>query len=213
MADIVLVEPKISKWISGEPVKLEELYTDIDSQAYDSQLATILNQEPKKSWIKTHPIAKNVQYIPIEKLEFMLSYFFADWYVEIKESKLLANSLVVTVRVHYKRPDGNWRWSDGIGAVAVQTKQGAGATDFMLMNSNAVQIGLPAAESYAFKDAVEKLGRIFGKDLNRKEPTSYDVLLGANGESRFKDNIEVDKPNLTDDVPDFLKPDFKPKDE
>jgi hypothetical protein len=27
----------------------------------------------------------------------------------------------------------------------------------------------PAAESYALKDAAEKLGRIFGKDINRKD--------------------------------------------
>ena len=34
----------------------------------------------------------------------------------------------------------------------------------------------PAAESYAIKDAVEKLGKLFGKDLNRKDSMGYDML-------------------------------------
>ena len=35
----------------------------------------------------------------------------------------------------------------------------------------------PAAESYAIKDAAEKLGKIFGKDLNRKDVIGYESLL------------------------------------
>jgi hypothetical protein len=35
---------------------------------------------------------------------------------------------------------------------------------------------VPAAESYAVKDAAEKIGRIFGKDLNRKDLLTYDSI-------------------------------------
>jgi hypothetical protein len=34
----------------------------------------------------------------------------------------------------------------------------------------------PASESYAIKDAAEKIGAIFGKNLNRADRMSYDIL-------------------------------------
>ena len=42
----------------------------------------------------------------------------------------------------------------------------------------------PSAESFAIKDAAEKLGKIFGKDLNRKDAMAYDSLIKIN-EDRF----------------------------
>jgi len=35
---------------------------------------------------------------------------------------------------------------------------------------------LPAAESYAIKDAAEKLGQIFGSNLNRKDTVQTDTI-------------------------------------
>jgi len=35
------------------------------------------------------------------------------------------------------------------------------------MKTMAIQMGAPAAESLAVKDAAEKIGRIFGRDVNR----------------------------------------------
>lgn len=34
---------------------------------------------------------------------------------------------------------------------------------------------LPTAESYAIKDAAEKLGKLFGKDLNRKDELAFEA--------------------------------------
>ena len=41
------------------------------------------------------------------------------------------------------------------------------------MSSGAIQMWAPSAESFAIKDAAEKLGKIFGKDLNRKDDIAY----------------------------------------
>jgi hypothetical protein len=43
----------------------------------------------------------------------------------------------------------------------------------------------PAAESYAVKDAAEKIGKIFGKDLNRKDEIIYDSLIGTIPEEKI----------------------------
>jgi len=85
--------------------------------------------------------------------------------------------VVVTVRLHYQNPvDGEMRYQDGIGACPMQTAKDAGATDFSQIKSDAVMKAAPAAESYAIKDAAEKLGKLFGKDLNRKDAFGYSAL-------------------------------------
>src|SRR5690606_10221526 len=136
----------------------------------------LVNQEPKKEWIKQHPVTREA-YIRIERVEWLLTNIVLKWRLEIKDSKLIGNSVVVTVRLHYfNHLENEWTWQDGIGAAPLQTDKGAGATEWDKIKSNAVQIGAPAAESYAFKDAAEKIGKLFGKDLNRKEVMTYDTL-------------------------------------
>ena len=47
------------------------------------ELKSVLNQTPNKAWIKKHPIAKDVVYLPIDKVETMLDMIFQQWRVEI----------------------------------------------------------------------------------------------------------------------------------
>jgi|SRR6185369_15494446 len=155
----------------------------------DSLIQVLLNQSPPVVWLKDHPIAKKdviingaktkvpLQYIPIERIEWLLTNIFVRWTVKIKWTKLIANSVEVCVKLKvYDHVMNRWISHDGVGAAPLQTDSGAGAVEFDKIKSNAVQIALPAAESYAVKDAAEKLGKIFGKDLNRATEISYDSL-------------------------------------
>jgi len=142
----------------------------------DSLFQVLVNQEPKEDWILIHPITKD-KYIPIERIEWLLTNIFLNWKVEIKTVQLMANSVVVTVRLHYyNHASKEWTYQDGVGAAPLQTDKGAGAIEFDKIKSSAVQIGAPAAESYAVKDAAEKIGKLFGKDLNRKQFIVFDSL-------------------------------------
>lgn len=144
----------------------------------DNALNVLLNEPPPDAWIAEHPYAKGVRFIPIARLEWLMTRIFVKWYVEVRQINLIANSIGVTVRIHYLNPtDSTWQWMDGVGAVAMQVDKEAGATDFSQIKSNAVQIGLPAAKSYAFKDAVETIGKLFGKDLNRRDLIDYRSML------------------------------------
>lgn len=175
---------------------LADLYNDTALVEKQNQLNIILNAEPKKEWIKDHPFVKNLKYLPIERVEYLLTMIFTKWRVEVKEVKLLANSILTTVRVYVQDPiTGEWDWQDGIGAMPIQIAKGSGATEFDKMNTSAVQIGSPASESFAIKDACEKFGRIFGKDLNRKDNISYDRLYQAIGMNEI-----VNNPSLTEDI-------------
>jgi hypothetical protein len=74
------------------------------------------------------------------------------------------------VRLHYLNPTtGQWQYHDGVGAVGVQTNAGASASDLSAIKQDAIMKALPAAKSYAVKDAAENLGSIFGANLNRKD--------------------------------------------
>lgn len=149
---------------------LADLYADIELAAKNTQLNILLNQPPKQEWVKKNVFAGNSNYIPIEKVEYLLTSIFLKWKVEIRETTIIANSVVITIRLHVQDPiTGEWDWQDGIGASPIQTAKGAAATDFTQVNTSAVQMAAPAAESYAVKDAAEKLGKIFGKDINRKD--------------------------------------------
>ena len=158
---------------------LTDLYSGkIETKRKKNELNVLLNQPPKEDWIKKHPFAANVKYLPIERVEFLLTMLFIDWRVEVKNIMVIANSVVVTIRLHYQNIiDNEWSWQDGIGACPIQTEKGAGAMDWNKTNNDAVMKAAPAAESYAIKDAAEKLGKIFGKDLNRKDEIGYMSLL------------------------------------
>lgn len=153
---------------------LSDLYADKGAMMKQNELNLVLNAEPKPEWVKVHPVGKQ-KYLPIERVEYLLTVIFGSWNVEIRDTKLIANSVVVTVRLHVKNPlTGEPMFQDGIGAMPIQIdKTSKSAIDFQLMKSNAIQLGAPAAESYAMKDAAEKFGKIFGKDVNRKDSVDY----------------------------------------
>jgi hypothetical protein len=151
-----------------------------------NKINILLNQEPAPAWIKDHPFAKGVKYIQIERIEYLLTRLFIKWRIEVKQIQTIANSCVVTVRLHYQNiEDQEWSWQDGIGAAPIQTEAKAGAMEWDKVRSDAVMKSAPAAESYAVKDAAEKIGKIFGKDLNRKDSVMYDSLIGTIPEDKI----------------------------
>lgn len=168
----------------GDEVKIEEIK---DS----ARLKFILNSGVNTKWLKTHPTAKNVKYLPIDKIEILLDMIFQEWRIEILNISQLAQSVCATVRVHYKNPiTGEWSFHDGVGASPLQTNAGKSAADLANIKNNAVQLAAPAAKSYAIKDAVEHLGKMFGRDINRSDTVGYEFLYGQEDKSKAKDNSQ-----------------------
>ena len=156
---------------------LDELVKDDGVSIVENNLMVLLNQQPPTAWIRKHPMSKT-DYLPIERVEYLLSRIFVKWWVDILDSKVLANSVVVTVRLNVIDPISKDVWhNDGIGAAPIQTNSGAGAMDWNAAKSDGVAKAAPGAESYAIKDAADKFGKLFGRDLGRKNQISYDSLL------------------------------------
>lgn len=154
---------------------LAELHYDVQAAFKNDQLTCLLNQPPHQDWLKKHPMTKG-DYLPIDKIEFMLSRIWQKWYVQVLSYQVIFQSVAVHVRLHYYNPYGEvgeWQYQDGLGACPVQTDAGKSPADLAAIKNAAVQMALPAAESYAIKDACEKMGTLFGKDLNRKDTVMF----------------------------------------
>lgn len=153
--------------LAGDMDNIEEL-------VLNDQFLQVVNINPPTKYIKDHPLAKGVKYIPIEKIEMMLTKIFQNWFVEVLREGQILNSVYVTVRVNYKHPiTGEWLHQDGLGAVPIQVDRGENASNLSAIKSNAITLGLPSAKSYAIKDACEHIGKLFGRDLNRKDTIAY----------------------------------------
>jgi hypothetical protein len=167
---------------------LQELLIENEDSLKQNALTVLLNQDPPAKWLVQHPMIRDYRYIPIEKIEYLLTRIFGNFNVEIRNTQIVANSVVVTVRLHVINPiNGQAMWQDGIGAAPIQTDKGAGATDWNAVKTDGVQKAAPAAETYAVKDAAEKFGKIFGRDVSRKGSMNYTDLLKK---SAFNDELE-----------------------
>jgi hypothetical protein len=172
---------------------LADLHHDVQTAFKHDQLNALLNQPPHQTWIKEFPKEMGIKggghYLPIDKIEFMLTRIFQQWRVEILDQGTAFQSCYVTVRLHYRNPTtGEWSYHDGIGAAPVQTDAGKSAADLAAIKTRAVQIAFPIAKSGAIKDAAEHLGALFGRDLNRKDVVMF---AGAYGEPEPKTNGKV----------------------
>jgi len=172
---------------------------DIELKQGQNDLNILLNRPPVPEWVKKHPFAKGVKYIPIERIESLLTILFIRWHVEIRQVQVIANSVVVTVRLYYQDVLSNDElWQDGVGAAPIQTDQGAGAMEWDKTKNDAVMKAVPAAESYAVKDAAEKIGKIFGKDLNRADQILYDELTSIPKKDKLEELNDETNNNQND---------------
>ena len=173
---------------------------DLEAFIANDEFLTIVNQEPPEHLVQDHPFAKGVKYIPIDKIELMLTKIFQHWYVEVLREQVMLNSVTVTVRLHFKHPiSGIMEHNDGVGAVAIQTDEGSKALDLESVKSNGVMLALPSAKSFAIKDAAEHIGKLFGRDLNRKDTigfkASYATQQGktlATRKKNLKEQLDAD---------------------
>ena len=178
--------------VQGNLPTLQDLYGEVELKKDQNDLNILLNGEVPNQWKKQHPVATKtilvegkktkvpIDYLPVERVEWLLTRIFTRWWVEVKTVQMIANAVVVTVRLHYQDVlSDQVLWQDGIGAAPLQTDSGAGAIEFDKIKNDAVMKAAPSAESYAVKDAAEKIGKIFGKDLNRADKIMYDSLAGA----------------------------------
>lgn len=160
--------------MSNEIVTLQGLHYNQELADKLDKLKDKLNANPPDKWMKVNPYAGNSKYLPIDKVEFLLDRYFQQWKCEVLREGIMFNSVYVTVRIHYINPvTGGWEYQDGVGAKACQLDSGSRPSDMSAIKPEAVQMALPMAKSYAIKDACDHIGKIFGRDANRKNTVEF----------------------------------------
>ncbi len=165
------------------PVLSELLNDDVAIERIkQDDLNIILNTPVPQKWIKQHPLVnikidgKSVPlpYISVKKVKYLLNRIFGKYKWEIKNVGQMLNAVYVTGTLTVVNPITGEEWAqDGCGAAAIQMDKGATQGDLSAIKSNAIQLGLPAAESYALKNAAEKFGDIFGGNIYDLEQAGY----------------------------------------
>jgi len=157
--------------------KLANLYEDNIELAYkNDQFNVLMNQNPKPEWVKINEYANNSKYIPIGIIETLLSKVFKSWYPEIIREGVAFNGVYVVIRLHcLDLMTNEWKQYDGIGAVELQVKKGSSPAELQNLNKGAIMMAFPMAKSYAIKDAAEHIGKLFGRDLNRKDTMLFEA--------------------------------------
>lgn len=188
-----------------KPPTIAELSENLETAAKNDILNIALNQEPPVSWIKSHPlinvkigekggqaIFEPLKYIPIDKQRLLGRRFFGIVEEEILREGVMFQSVYVAVRLNYRHPiTGEKLFMDGIGAVGVQTDKGASAADLSKIKSDAIMKALPAAKSYALKNAFDSIGRIFGGEIQKN------AIQFTEGTTMYAKSF-FDAPNIED---------------
>lgn len=180
--------------IKRELPVLSELYdvSNVDVLFKKDQFNLLMNQQPEQKWILTNAYAGNSKYIPIGIKETLLQRIFKEFRIEILREGTMFNAVYVTIRLHYLHPvTGEWSYHDGTGADQVQTKSGASAADLSSISNNAVAMSLPKAVSFAISDATDHLGKLFGRDLNRKETMNFGVDKNLDPDAKYSELLEL----------------------
>jgi len=183
---------------------IAELTGDVELAFKNDQFNLLLNQEPPAKWIKKHPYIKDYNYVPIDKVEFLLKKLFKLYKIEVLKTGMLLNAVEVTVRIHYLHPvTSEWMFHDGVGAEELQTQKDSGnlKLDMSNINRGAIKMALPIAKTSAVKDAADHLGKLFGSDLNRKDTVAFTADKSLN-----KDEMLTELKELYDLKKEFVTP-------
>lgn len=145
------------------------------------QLTALLNSAPNPKNIRSRSLGGgNFQYIPVGILENMLDEVFGafGWETNDFQYTQIANEVTgqVTLRVLI---DGHWINRIGAASVQVRCKRGTGEKI-----ANALEMDMPHLLSDCFTNACKKLGKYFGRDLNREHAREYNALQVENLDNR-----------------------------
>lgn len=144
----------------------------------------ILNTDVEENKLQPHPIAKKARYLPISFMEMAMDeLFFGMWSTEDFRWTVIANEVTATLTVKYLHPvTREWLKRTGVAAIQIMVdsipEQEKSTMSKKEINewANSISNKKPAAlemggfaslKADCFKNAVQSIGRYFGRDVNR----------------------------------------------
>lgn len=143
-----------------------------------------------------------VVHIKAQYVEYLLDKLFPDWSFVPVDRGVIANSVYYEGLLRVISPiNGELIERVGIGAVPIQVKKGSKSMDIENINPMAIQKNLPAAKTYALKNAAKSLGSLFGRHLNRDMQMDFNLYDTEEGKgNKYKSLMqEIDDRNGSND--------------
>lgn len=137
-----------------------------------------LNNLPDAESIDKTPDGK-AGTILISHIEMLLDeYFFGLWETENFKWAVIANEIVGSIDLCFYHPVTGIRMKrNGAAAIQIMVNAGTNALDVQNKKSNALDMGFPKLKAECLKNAANSLGKMFGRDLNRKKSDTFKGLL------------------------------------
>jgi hypothetical protein len=164
-------------------MKNTELILPAELQKVEQFTAAILGIDPDKDEVKINKLANNSSYLPISFVENKLDeIFFGAWQLKEFRYQVVANEVIGSLQLCIFHPILQiWIERTGCAAVMIQQvskdKGGSGdITDIRDKIKNTLEKDFPHLKAECLKNAARSLGKIFGRDLNRKEIDSYNPI-------------------------------------
>lgn len=138
-----------------------------------------LNAEPNKDEVRVNQHAANTLYLPISYVEMSLDeLFFGLWETKDFRWRNYANEIVGTITLRVFHPVANqWIERTGASATMIRQQRGAGITELEKKIHNALEMDFPHLKADCIVNAAKSLGKMFGRDLNRKFADVYRPLI------------------------------------
>lgn len=156
-----------------------------------------LNREPDQSELDRTPDGK-AKTLPISFVEMTLDeLFLGQWGTENFTSKVIANEVVGELELVLTHPiTGREIRRSGAAGIIIQVdkapddiqgkERNQWALDVANKKSNALDLGYPKLKAECVKNAAQSLGKVFGRDLNRKKADKFQAPLKTLTDVGFK---------------------------
>lgn len=132
-----------------------------------------LNREPNEREVESD--RSGAKYLPISFVQTTLDELFLGlWSWEVKQYQVIANEITVHGELRFFHPVARvWLTRSGVASAIIRQRKDADLTDIGAKIKDSLVMDLPHAEADAMKSAARKIGKIFGRDLNRKFVDQY----------------------------------------
>jgi len=176
----IIAEDKLEQLMKGEKnIRLQKFQKLLHTDPW--------KHETLSGHIKKHPVHGN-PYLPIGVVEMLLDQlYFGLWSARITKQEQVLNEYVVTVELEVTHPTtGDKITRPGIAATPNQQDSGAKPHQIELKKVRAMEKDAPHALANSIKNAAQKLGKIFGRDLARDWDSTIEEYTGLIGEEKEK---------------------------
>lgn len=142
-----------------------------------------LNERPPQEEIQINKMAANSKYLPVSFITTKLDEVFAGlWNFEMLREQVIANEIIgVGILEVYHPVAQTWIKRTGTAAVMIQqvSKDKGGSGRISNIDDkikNTLVKDFPHLETECLKSAAKKLGKMFGRDLNRQFEDVYSPI-------------------------------------